>query len=217
VDLLSEDEQWESLKAKLRSNGPALIAGLAIGALVYFGWIWYGKRQEASLQDASARYETLLSVYEGGDLGKGNTLLEDLKREHPRSIYVVAGQLAQAKVLVMRGELDAAAAALSAVAAQKEPEFGRIARLRLARLQIEQAKYDEAIATLAKEEAGAYAGPYAHARGDALLRKGDTAGALREYRTAREEILKTSEGAGGSDLTALLDLKINDLQGGDKP
>jgi predicted negative regulator of RcsB-dependent stress response len=117
---------------------------------------------------------------------------------------------------VLRGEIDAAAAALSAVAAQDEPEFGRVARLRLARLQVEQAKYDEALKTL-EGDVGAYAGPYAHVRGDALLRKGDTAGALREYRLAREELAKVAESGAGSETTALLDLKINDLQGGQTP
>ena len=45
-------------------------------------------------------------------------------------------------------------------------------------MQIEQAKYDEALKSL-EGDVGAYAGPYAHVRGDALLRKGDSAGALR--------------------------------------
>ena len=117
-------------------------------------------------------------------------------------------------MLVSRGELDAAAAALATVASRKEPEFGLIAALRLARVQIEQAKYDEALATLNRGDVGAYAGAFASVRGDALLRKGDTAGALREYRLAREELLKTAQGQGGAaDVTGLLDLKINDLEG----
>ena len=94
----------------------------------------------------------------------------------------------------------------------KEAKFARVARLRLARLRIEQAKYDDALAVLAKDpDPGAYAGAYAHVRGDALLRKGDTAGALREYRAAREAIAKTATD-GSAELTALLDLKIDDLQ-----
>jgi predicted negative regulator of RcsB-dependent stress response len=216
VDLLSEEEQWDALKARLKAYAPAIISGLLAGVLIYFGWSWWAKRQEAELMEASTRFETLVSSYEQGDVAKGNGLLEELKREHPKSIYVAAGQLAQAKVLVQRGELDAAAAALGAVADREEPELGRIARLRLARVQIEQAKYDEALATLGKGTPGTYAGAYAHVRGDALLRKGDTAGALREYRAARDEIQKTAIGGGGSEMTALLDLKINDLQGEEK-
>lgn len=212
MDLLSEEESWEELKVRLRAYAPAILSGLAIGAAIWYGWNWWGRHQEEKALDASARYEALLDTYESGDEAKGNTLLEQLKNEHPDSVYVPAGQLAAAKVMVSKGELDAAASALAAVAAGKEPKFSRIARLRLARLQIEQAKYDEALATLAKDpDPGAYAGSYAHVRGDALLRKGDAAGALREYRTARDALSK--QGAeGAAEVIALLDLKIDDLQ-----
>jgi predicted negative regulator of RcsB-dependent stress response len=216
VDLLSEDEQWDALKARLKVYGPAIAAGLLLGVGLWFGWRWYGAQQEESLQDASTRYESIIAAYEREDVAAGNAQVEELRREHPDSIYVTAAQLAQAKMLVLRGELDAAATALSAVAARDEPELGRVARLRLARVQIEQAKYDEALKSL-EGDAGAYAGPFAHVRGDALLRKGDTAGALREYRLAREELAKIAATAGATEATALLDLKINDLQGGERP
>lgn len=212
MELLSEEESWEELKARMRAYAPAIIGGLLIGTGLWFGWSWWGKHQEDAKRDASARYQTLLETYASGDSAKGATLLEELKREHPDSIYVAAGQLAAAKMAVQRNELDVAASALAAVADGKEERFARVARLRLARIQIEQAKYDEALATLAKVEPGAYAGSYAHVRGDALLRKGDTAGALREYKTARELLAKNAEGGSGSEATALLDLKINDLQ-----
>jgi predicted negative regulator of RcsB-dependent stress response len=196
--------------------GPAILTGLVLGGALWYGWGWYNRHQEEKLQDASTRYEAVISAYERDDVAAGNAQVEELKREHPKSIYVTAAQLAQAKMLVLRGELDAAAAALGAVAGNAEPELGRIARLRLARVQIEQAKYDEALKTL-EGDAGAYAGPYAHVRGDALLRKGDSAGALREYRLAREELAKVADSGGAAELTALLDLKINDLQDGATP
>ncbi len=211
MELLSEEESWEELKAKLRAYAPAIVGGLLIGTAIWFAWNWWGKHQEEAKVDASARYQALLDTYASGDAAKGATLLEELKREYPDSIYVPAAQLASAKMAVQRNELDVAASALSAVAEGKEERFARVARLRLARIQIEQAKYDEAIATLAKDVPGAYAGAYAHARGDALLRKGDTAGALREYKAAREALAKNALDESGEG-TALLDLKINDLQ-----
>jgi len=211
VDLLSEEEQWEELKARLRAYAPAIIGGLLIGTALWLGWSWWGRHKEAGLAEASVQYEALLTAYANNDVAKAGALLEELKREHPDSIYVPASQLAAAKMAVARNELDAAASALTAVAGGKEERFARIARLRLARIQLEQAKYDEAIATLGKDAPGAYAGAYAHVRGDALLRKGDTAGALREYKAAREAIAKNAGGDTG-EATALLDLKINDLQ-----
>lgn len=211
MDLLSEGEQWEALKAWLRTYAPALIGGLVVGGLLYFGWNWFQDRKEGDLVDASTRYEALLDAYDRGDVTGGNAQLEELRREHAGSIYVAAGQLAAARVYVDRNELDNAAAALKLVMAGAEPEFARVARIRLARVLIEQAKYDEALATLEGEAPGAYAGQYAHVRGDALLRKGDTAGALREYRLAREELAKNA-GEAGAETASLLDFKIRDLE-----
>ena len=82
-----------------------------------------------------------------------------------------------------------------------------IARLRLARVQSAQGKYDDALATLKVEDAGEFAPRLADTRGDVLLAKGDRDGALREYLAAR-----TGENNGRVDFD-LLDLKIRDLGG----
>ncbi len=82
-----------------------------------------------------------------------------------------------------------------------------IARLRLARVQSAQGKYDDALATLKVEEPGEFAPRIADTRGDVLLAKGDRDGALREYLAAR-----TGENKGRVDIE-LLDLKIRDLGG----
>ena len=87
-----------------------------------------------------------------------------------------------------------------------DPELRTIARMRLARVQSAQGKYDDALATL-KVEGGEFAPRLADTRGDVLLAKGDRAGALKEYLAAR-----ASEDNGRLDFE-LLDLKIRDLGG----
>jgi predicted negative regulator of RcsB-dependent stress response len=86
-------------------------------------------------------------------------------------------------------------------------EMRLVARIRLARVQAAQSKYDEALATLKVEEPGEFDTRIADARGDVLLAKGDRAGALREYLAAR-----SGENKGRIDVE-LLDLKIRDLGG----
>lgn len=215
MDLLSEGEQWEALKAWLRSYAPALIGGLVAGFAIYFGWQWYQRSQENARQEAAAAYAQIIDAYARGDHVAGHARLEELKRDHARSVYLKAAQLAAAKVYVERNEMDQAAAALKAVAEGEEAEFAHIARLRLARVQIEQARYDDALATLDRQDVGAYAGEYAHVRGDALFRKGDIPGALREYRAARDELLRGQNLGAAAEAMALLDLKIRDLEESD--
>jgi predicted negative regulator of RcsB-dependent stress response len=88
----------------------------------------------------------------------------------------------------------------------KDSELRNIARLRLARLQIDQGKPDDAIQTLAGgADSVAFASRYHEVRGDALLAKKDTSGAAAEYRAA----LSASDSHGAD--AALLELKISDL------
>jgi len=69
----------------------------------------------------------------------------------------------------------------------------------------------ECSATLgAVAEAGAFAARYHEVRGDAYYAKGDKATALKEYRSAQ------TAGGEGTD-TALLQLKIADLENGAAP
>ena len=96
-------------------------------------------------------------------------------------------------------------------AATRDDELKLVVRLRIARLQIEQNRIDEALATLNAVQPGAFAGRYAEVRGDALLAKGDRNGALKAYREAQAaqaaQAGRRRRDSGGD----LLTLKINAL------
>ncbi len=216
-DLLSEGEQWEALKAWFRRNGVALLAGLVAGGVILGGWRWWGGHQERMAFEAGAKYEQVIAALAKPDLATATRLIDELKDEHGSSGYVAAAQLAAAHTLVASNSLDQAAAHLKAAAeTSKDRELALLARLRLARVQIALSKPDEAIATLAAAtDAGAFTPRYAEARGDALLAKGDRAGALREYLAARSPAATAAAlTGGGSDQ---LELKINDLQSSAAP
>ena len=86
----------------------------------------------------------------------------------------------------------------------KDKELRFVARLRLARVQVDMGKPDDALATLAAAEPGAFKGRFHEVRGDALLAKKDVPGAVREYQAALDS---------GDQRTddAVLQLKIADL------
>ena len=205
-EFLSEKEKWEQLVAWGRENAPWIIAGLAVGALAVGGWRWWQSRTEQQALDAAARYEQILTAFDRNDQSRALTLIDELRREHPRSPYVDQSNLAAARVFVESSELDRAAARLRTVMDEsRDHELARIARLRLARVQIAQGKVDDALATLSSGSEDAFAGRYHEARGDAYFAKGDKAAALKEYRAAR------AAGAGTAAENDVLNLKINDL------
>jgi predicted negative regulator of RcsB-dependent stress response len=208
VSEYSEAEQWERAKGWLKSNGLWIVAGIAIGAGGLGGYRWYQERKVVQAETASARYEELLDAFTRNDRARGETLVAELNREYAWTPYAALGNLVAARVQVDANELDKAAASLKTVIDKaSEHEVKLIARMRLARVQSAQGKYDDALATLKVDDVGEFAPRFADTRGDVLFAKGDRSGALREYLAAR-----SGENKGRVD-TELLDLKIRDLGG----
>jgi predicted negative regulator of RcsB-dependent stress response len=208
VSELNEKEQLEAAKGWFRENGLWIAGGIAIGALVLGGWNWWHERRDTQAETAAARYSEAIAAYGRGDPGRGQQLVDEINREYAWTPYAALGTLIAVRAHVDANELDQAAAGLKTVmdtAADKDIRL--VARVRLARVQAAQAKYDDALATLNFPEIGEFAPRFADARGDVLLAKGDRAGALKEYLAAR-----TSDTLGRVD-TELLDLKIRDLGG----
>jgi predicted negative regulator of RcsB-dependent stress response len=205
-ELMSESERWEEVKKWLRENGLWIVAGVGVAILGLAAWRWWEARSERLAIEAGSRYAMALEAFVRGDRTRAFTLIDELRRDHPDSPYRDQAELAAARAYVDTKELDKAAERLRFVMDDTEDrELALVARLRLARVQIAQNRIDDALATLAVEDTGAFRPRYHEVRGDALYAKGDRAGALKEYQAAR-----AGDVAAVVD-TALLDLKINDL------
>jgi predicted negative regulator of RcsB-dependent stress response len=101
------------------------------------------------------------------------------------------------------GEYDKAARLLGTAADAADGELRDVARVRLARVELELNQPDAALATLAKVSGAGFRGEVAELKGDVLLSKGDKSGALAAYRAAAE----TEKG----QRDPLLEMKIADL------
>jgi len=212
VDLLSEEEQWERLKAWIRTNGVSVLGLTAVLLLAWFGWKWWQERGEKESLAAGAVYQNVLTTFDSGRRDEALALIETLRREHPKSIYVAAADMVAANVHVEQNELDKAAERLQRVANGAPDEYLRpIARLRLARVQLAQGLHDAALATLGTASLGQHEAARLEVRGDVLLARGEREAALKEYQAAREQLPAVELESGG--VGELLDLKIADLSG----
>jgi predicted negative regulator of RcsB-dependent stress response len=199
-DYLNEQEQWEFVRGWLRENGPWLVAGVALAAFAVWGWRAWQGRQEARLLEASAQYEQLVAAFAKDDMPTVRSLADKLAAEHPRTGYAEHAQLTAARLEIENNQIPAALARLQKIlTATADHELALVVRLRIARLQIDQAKPDDALATLAAAEPGAFAARYAEVRGDALWAKGDRPAALKAYREAQAALA----GAPGGEMLAL--------------
>lgn len=208
-DYLTEQEQWERAKAFLVSNGPWIIGGVVIAVIGLAGWRWYGSHEDKLALEAATKYQAVIQAFEKKDRTGGLAQAAQLKEQFPSSPYADQADMLSARVYVESNELDKAAERLKHVMeSSDDSELALVARLRLARVQLSQGKADEALATLNKQELGAFTARFHEARGDVYFGKGDKRNALREYEEARKN-------AGIQEFdTQLLDLKIKDLSGG---
>jgi predicted negative regulator of RcsB-dependent stress response len=211
-EYLSEQEQWEQVKAWVRENGLWIIAGILVGAAGLGGWRWYQDHVDSLGTQAATKYAQVVDTMGKGDRSQAFILLGDLERDYPSSPYVDQGRLLAARIYVDSGELDKAVGELKTVTERsKDPNLALIARLRLARVEIAQNKADAALATLNGLQAGAFESRYHEITGDAYYAKGDKSSALKEYLKA-----KIGDLAGTAD-TQQLDLKISDLSAENPP
>jgi predicted negative regulator of RcsB-dependent stress response len=204
-EYLDDKEQWERVQQWLREQGPWAVAAVALVWAAYAGWNYWQGRVEQRYQSAAARYEQVVDAFGRNNVDGGLKLTDALVKDYPSSAYADQANLAAARIQVEHHSLDQAAVRLNTVlTSTKDPELALIARLRLARVQLAQNKPDDALKTINAVDPGAFAARYAQVRGDVLMAKGDRAGALKEYRAARD-------GAGDTVDTGLLDLKIGEL------
>jgi len=204
-EYLDEREQWERVKAWLRQQGPSVLLSVAIVGLGFGGWRYYRSHIEQRDLTAAARYQQVLTSFSNNDMAGGALAADQLIKEYPSTPYADQADLAAARVAVEVGKLDQAATRLQRVLnTTKDPQLKDVARLRLARVQLAEGQPDTALSTLGIGNTGAFAARFDEVRGDALLAKGDRAGALKSYQQARSL-------AGNTLDTGLLDLKISEL------
>jgi len=205
-EYLNEQEQWDSVRAWLRQNGVWLVAGVLLAAVGVWGWRAWQAHEETLLTQASAQYEKLVAAFSRNDLSTVSTLADQLSADHPGTGYAEQAQLAAARLQVENKQLPAAIDRMQKVLAKtSDPELALVVRLRIARTQIEMNKPDDALATLAAAQPGAFASRFAEVRGDALYAKGDRAGAYKAYTEAQ------AANAGAPSNGDLLALKINSV------
>jgi predicted negative regulator of RcsB-dependent stress response len=204
----NDAEQLERAKSWFKANGFWILAGIALGVGLLGGWRWYQEHRTNQAEIASTRYQEMLDAFQRADRTRGLAIVDELNREYSWTPYAALATLVAARSEVDNNELDKAAAGLKSVMENApDPEVRMIGRMRLARVQAAQGKYDDALATLRVDDPGEFAPRLADTRGDVLLAKGDRAGALKEYLAAR------AAGGHGRIDDELIDLKIRDLGG----
>ena len=205
-DYMTDDEQVEHVKQLTAEYGPWVLGGIVLATALVFGYRYYQSHANEVALQAAAQFNAMTEAFDKNDRNAARKIADGLIKDFPKSPYADQAQLAIARMDVDSGDLAAAITALTQVMdGSNDADLKPIARLRLARVLIDQGKPDEAIKTLDATPAGAFAALAHQVRGDALYAKKDVSAAVAEYKRA----LASSDAR--SPDTALLSLKIADL------
>ena len=184
-ETLSEQEQWELVKQKVRENYPWVLAGIALAVIGISAWRWYQQRVENGLLAAGRQYDQVLVAIAKHDAAGAQKQTDELNRDHKGTGYAEQAALLMVQQQITNAQHAQALEKLQQLmTATDDKELALLLRLRVARIQIDQNKPDDALQTLAGAKPGAYAASFAEVRGDALYTKGDKAGALQAYQQA---------------------------------
>lgn len=209
TEMRTEEEQIEAIKKWWQENGKQTVLALVVVLGGWFGYQGYQGQQQAAGEAASVVYQEVLTLQNSEseeDKGRRAVLLDQLQKEYGSTVYAQFASLFKAKDAVDAGDLEAAAAELKSVKDNASDEALRqLATIRLARVYTAQEKPDKALSLLAADNTTAFSAEYFEAKGDALLAKGDQAGA----RDAYSEAVVEAQRIGANN--PILKMKLDDL------
>ncbi len=179
----TEEQQVEALKKWWKENGTSIVIGLVVGISGLFGWRYYEQQNYIHAVHASDLY---MQVLQSTSLKKIDDKTMDLNNqlinEFSDTPYAALSSLALAKIEYENNRPEAAVAQLElAVKHASDESIRQIASLRLARLYIEQKKYNEASAILSQAHDAAYDAQYEELKGDLHAAKGEVEDARAAY------------------------------------
>lgn len=182
----TDEEQVEKVKSWLKENGMSIVFGIIIGVGGIGGYNYWIQYQEGVAVEASGHFEQMLVALERDDTDSLRQHAETLIADYASTEYALMARLALARSHVGNGDFEQAELALQeVVGSAADTPLAFVARTRLAAVQIQQEKYDAALATLAIDFPNAFNARVDELRGDAYALQGRIAEALEAYRSAQ--------------------------------
>ena len=208
----TEKEQIEQIRNWWAENGRFVITGLVLGVGALGGWRYWQNYTLERAEAASQVFESLVDAVARTDRATAVSAATQLRADYSATPYADTGDFVLARLYVDLGDNDSAAALLRSLVGEADTDQGRhLARLRLARVLLEQGKTDEALDAVDGSDLGSFASHYHEVRGDIHAVRGDMSAAREAYQLALDNVQP-----GLADPT-MLQMKLNDASGAAGP
>ncbi|MDR3432468.1 MAG: YfgM family protein [Rouxiella aceris] len=199
----TENEQVDAVRHFFAENGKALAIGIVLGIAALGGWRYWQSHENTALTEASASFQQASAALVDN---KADSVanLEKFAQSNTNSYGVfaalqLADHFAQAKDFA-NAEKQLTLASQHA----KDDNLLSMVNYRLARVQLQENKLDDALKTLDNVKGDGWMAMQQEVRGDVLLAKGDTKG-------ARDAYSKGLDSKPSQTLLTMLRMKLNNL------
>lgn len=198
MSALSDEAQLDSLKSFAKKYGSAIVSGILIALIAFFGWEYWQKKTLAESQMQTAKVQQLMGDAQtatGDAFTQLSATADKIVKEAPDSPQAIQTQLLMAKLAYDKADYANAEKALKKVENSKVDDAGliQLVKLRLAYAQLAQKKYDEALKTLEAVKEPAFAATADEARGDIYVAKNDIENAKKVYQSAWDALVERQE------------------------
>lgn len=202
-DYLSDEEQIDRFKGFLKTYGNAILTGVLVALIAFFGWSYWQKKQAVERFNIATQYQQVVDAGQRLAATPDNqaartqyfSKADSLIKTNPDSAQALQTAFLSARIAVAKGDYATAEKQLATAANSniKDDGLKQLAWLRLAYVQSAQNKTDAALTSLKKINDAAFIPSANEARGDILLQKNDIDGAKAAYQTAWDAMVKREE------------------------
>ncbi|QEY23224.1 YfgM family protein [Neisseria animalis] len=202
---LEEQQELDNFKYFWKRTGRWIFALLVIAALGYLGYTMYQRHLVTQNQEAAAVLEQLVEkAQQNADQQQLNADLQTLQENYPKTISAAQATLMAAAAEFDAGRYDVAAGHLNWVLKnQQTPLIQALAAQRLAVVNLQQKKYDEALAALNTKVESDFEPLLLETKGDVYAAQNKKQEALQNYEQALAKLPKEAAGR------ELLQMKID--------
>ena len=198
MSALSEEEQLDNLKSFAKKYGSAIVSGILIALIAFFGWEYWQKKTLAESQMQTAKVQQLMDDAQsatGDAFTQLSATADKIVKEAPDSPQAIQTQLLMAKLAYDKADYANAEKALKKVENSKVDDAGliQLVKLRLAYAQLAQKKFDQALKTLEAVKEPAFQATADEARGDVYVAKNDIENAKKVYQSAWDALVERQE------------------------
>ena len=200
-DNLTDQQQAELIKNWLKENSKFLIGALVLGVSGFFGIQLLQQNKLKDAEMASQLYSEIEFAVKQQRLSQAQQLLQEMDTNFSNTPYQDQGHLFMAKLYMDTVDYDNAVLQNST----QEP-LKNVARIRIARIKLQQNLYDEALQILETDSMGTFEAKYEEIKGDIFSKKGEFQKAQAAYLKALDLLLP-----GQSDYQ-YIQMKFKDIQ-----